>query len=57
VGAGSVDQLDDAVASLDVVLTDADVRELEAAYTPRYDFQGFGRSRTGRDPGAFPAWR
>jgi aryl-alcohol dehydrogenase-like predicted oxidoreductase len=40
VGAGSVRQLDDAVASLDVVLTDEEVRELEAPYTPRYDFQG-----------------
>ncbi len=40
VGAGSVDQLDDAVASLDVVLTDAEVRELEAPYTPRHDWQG-----------------
>ncbi|EOD65363.1 aldo/keto reductase [Amycolatopsis vancoresmycina] len=40
VGAGSVRQLDEAVASLDLVLTDAEVRELEAPYTPRYDFQG-----------------
>ncbi|MET8850148.1 aldo/keto reductase [Amycolatopsis sp. NPDC004625] len=40
VGAGSAQQLDDAVASLDVVLTDEEVRELEAPYTPRYDFQG-----------------
>lgn len=40
VGAGSVHQLDEAVASLDIVLTDAEIRELEAPYTPRYDFQG-----------------
>ncbi|MEV4050171.1 aldo/keto reductase [Amycolatopsis sp. NPDC049688] len=40
VGAGSVHQLDDAVASLDIVLSEAEVRELEAPYTPRYDFQG-----------------
>jgi aryl-alcohol dehydrogenase-like predicted oxidoreductase len=40
VGAGSVGQIDDAVASLDVVLTDDEVRALEAPYTPRYDWQG-----------------
>ena len=40
VGAGSVAQIDDAVASLDVVLTDDEVRALEAPYTPRYDWQG-----------------
>jgi 1-deoxyxylulose-5-phosphate synthase len=40
VGAGSVRQIDDAVASLDVVLTDDEVRALEAPYTPRYDWQG-----------------
>jgi 1-deoxyxylulose-5-phosphate synthase len=40
VGAGSVKQIDEAVASLDVELTDDEVRELEAPYTPRYDFQG-----------------
>lgn len=40
VGAGSVRQIDDAVASLDVVLTDDEVRVLEAPYTPRYDWQG-----------------
>lgn len=40
VGAGSIEQIDDAVASLDVVLTDDEVRALEAPYTPRYDFQG-----------------
>jgi len=40
VGAGSVQQIDDAVASLDVVLTDEEVRALIAPYTPRYDWQG-----------------
>jgi aryl-alcohol dehydrogenase-like predicted oxidoreductase len=40
VGAGSVRQIDDAVASLDVVLTEDEVRALEAPYTPRYDWQG-----------------
>jgi aryl-alcohol dehydrogenase-like predicted oxidoreductase len=40
VGAGSVAQIDDAVASLDLELTDEEVRTLEAPYTPRYDFQG-----------------
>jgi len=40
VGAGSVRQIDDAVASLDVVLTDEQVRALIAPYTPRYDWQG-----------------
>ncbi|MFG2378576.1 aldo/keto reductase [Streptomyces sp. NPDC048504] len=40
VGAGSIGQIDDAVASLDVELTDDEVRELEAPYTPRHDWQG-----------------
>jgi 1-deoxyxylulose-5-phosphate synthase len=40
VGAGSVRQIDDAVASLDVALTDDDVRALITPYTPRYDWQG-----------------
>lgn len=40
VGAGSTKQIDDAVASLDVQLTDDEVRLLEAPYTPRYDWQG-----------------
>ncbi|WP_410632418.1 aldo/keto reductase [Amycolatopsis sp. cmx-4-83] len=40
VGAGSAGQIDDAVASLDVVLSDDDVRALEAPYTPRHDWQG-----------------
>ncbi len=40
VGAGSIAQIDDAVASLEVDLTDEDVVALGAPYTPRYDFQG-----------------
>jgi 1-deoxyxylulose-5-phosphate synthase len=40
VGASSLAQIDDAVASLNIELTDAEVRELESPYTPRYDFQG-----------------
>ena len=40
VGAGSTRQIDEAVASLDVELTDDEVRALEAPYTPRYDWQG-----------------
>jgi aryl-alcohol dehydrogenase-like predicted oxidoreductase len=40
VGAGSVQQIDDAVASLEVVLTDEEARALIAPYTPRYDWQG-----------------
>ncbi|WP_370963112.1 aldo/keto reductase [Amycolatopsis sp. cg9] len=40
VGAGSVGQIDDAVASLDVVLSDDEVRALEGPYTPRHDWQG-----------------
>ncbi|MET8900803.1 aldo/keto reductase [Streptomyces sp. NPDC004538] len=40
VGAGSIRQIDEAVDSLDIDLTDDDVRALEAPYTPRYDWQG-----------------
>lgn len=40
VGAGTIQQIDDAVASLDVELSNEEVRGLEAPYTPRYDFQG-----------------
>ena len=35
VGATKVEQLDDAIASLDIVLTDDDIGELEAPYVPR----------------------
>lgn len=40
VGAGSIQQIDDAVASLDIELADDDVRDLQAPYTPRHDWQG-----------------
>jgi aryl-alcohol dehydrogenase-like predicted oxidoreductase len=40
VGANTIPQIDDAIASLDVELSDEEIRALEAPYTPRYDFQG-----------------
>ena len=40
VGAATTQQIDDAVASLDVELTDDEARAMEAPYTPRYDWQG-----------------
>jgi aryl-alcohol dehydrogenase-like predicted oxidoreductase len=40
VGASSIQQIDDAVASLDIALTEEEIQQLEAPYTPRYDFQG-----------------
>ncbi|MDT7625911.1 MAG: 1-deoxyxylulose-5-phosphate synthase [Pseudonocardiales bacterium] len=40
VGASKQAHLDDAVASLEIELTDDEVAELEAPYTPRHDFQG-----------------
>jgi 1-deoxyxylulose-5-phosphate synthase len=40
VGASKTAQIDDAVASLELELTDDEVAKLEAPYTPRYDFQG-----------------
>ena len=40
VGAGTIQQIDEAVASLDVELTDDEARALQAPYTPRYDWQG-----------------
>ncbi|QAY71535.1 aldo/keto reductase [Xylanimonas protaetiae] len=40
VGARTTAQIDDAVASLDLTLTEDDLRELEAPYTPRHDLQG-----------------
>jgi aryl-alcohol dehydrogenase-like predicted oxidoreductase len=40
VGASTVRQIDDAVASLDIELSDEEIRALEAPYTPRYDLQG-----------------
>ncbi|WP_305788270.1 aldo/keto reductase [Symbioplanes lichenis] len=40
VGANTTAQIDDAVASLDITLTDDELKALEEPYTPRYDFQG-----------------
>ena len=40
VGANTIAQIDDAVASLDLELTDDEIAALETPYTPRYDFQG-----------------
>ena len=40
VGASKTAHLDDAVASLEIDLTEDEVATLEAPYTPRYDFQG-----------------
>ena len=40
VGAGSIGQIDDAIDSLDIDLDEDELRQLEAPYTPRYDFQG-----------------
>ncbi|SEN80249.1 aldo/keto reductase [Actinacidiphila rubida] len=45
VGARTVQQIDDAVASLDLHLTDEEARRLEAPYTPRRDFQGVSDPR------------
>jgi 1-deoxyxylulose-5-phosphate synthase len=40
VGATKASHVDDAVASLDIELTEDELTALEAPYTPRYDFQG-----------------
>jgi 1-deoxyxylulose-5-phosphate synthase len=40
VGAGTIGHIDDALASLQLTLTDDEVRSLQAPYTPRHDFQG-----------------
>ncbi|MFJ4848727.1 MULTISPECIES: aldo/keto reductase [unclassified Streptomyces] len=45
VGARTTQQIDDAVASLDLDLTDEQARRLEAPYTPRHDFQGVSDAR------------
>jgi aryl-alcohol dehydrogenase-like predicted oxidoreductase len=45
VGARTIQQIDDAVASLDLDLSDEEARRLEAPYTPRYDFQGVSDAR------------
>jgi aryl-alcohol dehydrogenase-like predicted oxidoreductase len=46
VGAGSIKQIDDAVASLDVELSNEDIEALQAPYTPRYDWQGVSDEAT-----------
>ena len=40
VGASKTSHVDDAIASLDIELTADEIAQLEAPYTPRYDFQG-----------------
>ncbi|GLK85906.1 NADP-dependent aryl-alcohol dehydrogenase [Ancylobacter defluvii] len=45
VGASTISQIDDAVASLSIKLSDEEVRRLEAPYTPRHDFQGISDDR------------
>ena len=40
VGASKTSQIDDAVASLDIDLTEDELARLQRHYTPRYDFQG-----------------
>jgi aryl-alcohol dehydrogenase-like predicted oxidoreductase len=40
VGASTTGQIDDALASLDIELSDEEIGTLEAHYTPRHDFQG-----------------
>jgi aryl-alcohol dehydrogenase-like predicted oxidoreductase len=40
VGATKPSHIDEAVASLEIQLTDAEAATLEASYRPRYDFQG-----------------
>ncbi|MBV2355374.1 aldo/keto reductase [Streptomyces sp. J2-1] len=45
VGARTVQQIDDAVAALDLDLTDEEARRLEAPYTPRHDLQGVSDAR------------
>ncbi|TQS41359.1 aldo/keto reductase [Cryptosporangium phraense] len=40
VGANSMAQIDDAVASLEIELTTSELEQLQRPYTPRYDWQG-----------------
>ncbi|SKV55972.1 Uncharacterised protein [Mycobacteroides abscessus subsp. abscessus] len=40
VGARSVEQIDEAVASLQIRLGDDELNSLQAPYTPRLDWQG-----------------
>jgi aryl-alcohol dehydrogenase-like predicted oxidoreductase len=45
VGASRVAQIDDAVASLEIELSDEEIARLQRPYTPRYDFQGISDDR------------
>ncbi|WP_221640341.1 aldo/keto reductase [Actinoallomurus bryophytorum] len=45
VGARTIQQIDDAVASLDLEITDEEARRLETPYTPRHDLQGISDAR------------
>jgi 1-deoxyxylulose-5-phosphate synthase len=45
VGVSKPSHLDDAVASLELELTDEEIAALERPYTPRYDFQGISDDR------------
>lgn len=40
VGASTTQQIDDAIASLAIELSDEEIEALERPYTPRHDFQG-----------------
>ena len=46
VGANTTQQIDEAIASLDVELTDDEVTALTAPYTPRWDWQGVSDEAT-----------
>ncbi|MBZ5736617.1 aldo/keto reductase [Nocardioides mangrovi] len=45
VGASTTQQIDDAVASLELGLTEDELRALESPYTPRHDWQGISDER------------
>ncbi|CAN5699383.1 aldo/keto reductase [soil metagenome] len=45
VGAGHTGHIDEAVASLEIDLTDDEMLQLQGHYTPRYDFQGISDDR------------
>ena len=47
IGANTAAQIDDAVASLDIELTDDELERLQHPYTSRYDFQGLDERRRG----------
>lgn len=62
VGASTTGQIDDAVASLSITLSDEEAARLEASYTPRHDFQGISDDREmqrimAQVPGFAPAAR